>query len=108
MSQICGLKTKISNSFINFKANLVTIAHNYTNTSPDKCKYINTKEMVNTINAIKKNNKIVIAKPDKGSGIVLLDKKKCLDKMNEILNDSTKFVKLGQTSEFDTLNETEK
>ena len=108
MSQICGLKTKISNSFINFKANLVTIAHNYTNTSPDKCKYINTKEMVNTINAIKKNNKIVIAKPDKGSGIVLLDKKKCLDKMNEILNDSTKFVKLGQTSEFDNLNKNKK
>ena len=63
--------------------------------------------MVNIINAIKKNNKIVIAKPDKGSGIVLLDKKEYLDKINEILNDWTKFVKLGQTSEFDNLNKTE-
>ena len=60
--------------------------------------------MVNRIQAIKKNNKIVIAKPDKESGIVLLDKKEYLDKMNEILNDSTKFVKLKQTTEFDDLN----
>ena len=107
LSQISWLETKISNSFNNFKANLVAIAHNYTNTTPDKCQNINTKEMVNIINAIKKNNKIVIAKPDKGSGIVLLDKKEYLDKINEILNDSTKFVKLGQTSEFDNLNKTE-
>ena len=63
----------------------------------NKCQYIKTKEIVNTINAIKKNNKIVIAKLDKNSGIVLLDKKKYLDKMNEILNDSTKFVKFKQT-----------
>ena len=28
--------------------------------------------------------------------------------MNEILNDSTKFVKLGQTNEFDKLNRIEK
>ena len=53
--------------------------------------------MVNRIQAIKKNNKIVIAKPDKESGIVLLDKKEYLDKMNEILNNSTKFVKFKQT-----------
>ena len=53
------------------------------------------------------NEKIIIAKPVKGSGIVLLDKKEYLDKMNEILNDSTKLVKLRQTSEFDNLNKTE-
>ena len=108
LSHISGLKTKISNSFNNYKAYLVAIAHNYTNTMPDKCQYINTKEIVNTINAIKKTDKIVIAKPDKGSGIVLLDKKEYLDKMNGILNDSKKFVKLGQTSKFDNLNKTEK
>ena len=64
--------------------------------------------MLNTINYIKKNNEIEIAKPDRGSGIVILDKKEYLDKMNEILNDSTKFVKLGQTSEFNNFNKTEK
>ena len=64
--------------------------------------------MLNTINHIKKNNEIEIAKPDRGSGIVILDKKEYLDKMNEILNDSTKFVKLGQTSKYDNLNKTEK
>ena len=57
-----------------FKANLVAIAHNYIKTIPDKSQLINTKEIVNTINTIKKNDKIVIAKPDKGSGVVLLDK----------------------------------
>ena len=59
------------------------------------------------ISAIKKNEKIVIAKPDKGSGIVLLVEKEYLDRINEILNDSTKLVKLRQTSEFDNLNKTE-
>ena len=64
---------------------MVAIAHNYTNTVPDKNNFINTKEIVNTINTIKKSNKIVLAKPDKGSGIVLLDKTEYLGKMNEII-----------------------
>ena len=87
---------------------MVAIAHNYTKTIPDKSQFINTKEIVNTINTIKKNDKIIIAKPDKGSGVVLLDKTEYLGKMNNILNDSTKFLKLGQTSEFDNLNKIEK
>ena len=61
----------------------------------------NTKEIVNRTNTTKKNNKIVIAEPDKDSVIVLLDKKEYLCKKNEVLNDSTKYVKLGQTSEFE-------
>ena len=108
LNQVSGLKTKNGNDFNTFKANLVAIAHNYTKTIPEKSQFINIKEIVNTVNTIKKNDKIVIAKPDKGSGVVLLDKTEYLDKMNKILDDSTKFVKLGQTSKFDNLNKIEK
>ena len=66
---------------------MVAIAHNYTGTLPDKSQFINTKETVNTVNTIKKNDKIVIAKPDKSLGIILLDKTENLVKLNKILND---------------------
>ena len=69
---------------------MVSIAHNYTKTIPDKSQFIDTKEIVNKINTIKKNDKIVIAKLDKGLGVVLLDKIEYLAKMNKIFNDSRK------------------
>ena len=37
----------------------------------------------------------IITKPDKGSGVVLLNKSDCVDKMNEILDDQSKFIRLG-------------
>ena len=57
----------------------------------------------NTVNTKKKIEKIVMAKPDKVSGIVLLNKTEHLGKMNELLNDTTKIVKLGHAYEFDIL-----
>ena len=57
-----------------FKANLAAIAHNYANTKPEKNLMLDTNEMSNVIKSIKFNDKIVLAKPDKGSGIVVLDK----------------------------------
>ena len=91
--------TSIKN-YLKFKTTLVAIAHNYINIVPDKIQFNNIKEMVNRSNTTKKNNKIVISEPDKDSGIVLLNKKEYLCKMNEVLNDIKKYVKLGQTSEF--------
>ena len=35
---------------------------------------------------------LVVCKPDKGKGVVLLDKHDCIQKMNEILQDTSKFT----------------
>ena len=64
---------------------------------------LDTNEMLEVVKNIKKNDKIVLAKPDKGSGIVALDKTEYLRKMLEILDDITKFVKMGPANDFDNL-----
>ena len=50
---------------------------------------------ISTLKKLSTDRNIVITKPDKGSGIVILNKKDYIDKMNVILEDSTKFSKHG-------------
>ena len=54
-----------------------------------------------SLNEINENNEnIIITKPDKGSGIVILNKNDFIDKMLGILDDLSKFEKLGPTSNY--------
>ena len=46
---------------------------------------------------LRKNNHILIIKPDKGSGLIILNKFDYMDKTNQILNDESKFQCLGLT-----------
>ena len=59
------------------------------------------KECFCAINQLQKNDDIIVTKPDKGSGIVLLNKSNYVDKMNKILNDQSKFRRLGPVSSND-------
>ena len=77
-----------------FKANLAAFAYIYAKTKPDK-NLMNTNEISRVIRSIKKNDKIVLAKPDKGSGIVVLVKIQYLRKLFEIIDDKSNFVKIG-------------
>ena len=45
---------------------------------------------------LRKNKKIVITKPDKGNGVVILDLKLCDNAIQEIIPDISKFVKLNE------------
>ena len=47
------------------------------------------------------NEEILIAKPDKGAGVVILNKNVYNDKMKMILNDTTKFFELGPVTNKD-------
>ena len=49
------------------------------------------KEEFLALKSLSKNKNIVIMKPDKGSGIVILNRADYITKMEEIVNDSTKF-----------------
>ena len=50
------------------------------------------------INSLRKNDDIIITKPHKGSGVVLLNKSDNVDKMNKILDDQSKFKRHGPVS----------
>lgn len=50
---------------------------------------------------VSKNENIVICKPDKDSGVVIFDQKDYENKMLHVLNDETKFCKLGRLPKYD-------
>ena len=49
---------------------------------------------IDILKRLKKNENIVVCKPDKGNGTVILNRQDYTDKMNGILNDRTKFRKV--------------
>ena len=59
------------------------------------------KECFSAINSLQKNDDIIVTKPDKGSGVVLLNKSDYVDKMNKIPDDQSKFKRLGPVSSND-------
>ena len=54
-----------------------------------------SKEEINTLDDLKRDSNIVVVKPDKGNGVVVLDKHDYDKKMENILRDSTKFQRLN-------------
>ncbi|XP_063585791.1 uncharacterized protein LOC134763164 [Penaeus indicus] len=48
----------------------------------------------NALKSLKNDSSIIITKPDKGKGVVILDKKDYVNKVNVLLSDHTKFRKL--------------
>ena len=50
---------------------------------------------------VSSSNNILVTKPDKGSGIVVMDKSDYILKMEKILHDTTKFELIGPFGDFD-------
>ena len=69
------------------KARLADLAYLYCGSTVDSRDFTMHKECFRAINRLRKNDDIIITKPDKGSGVVLLNKSDYVDKMNEILDD---------------------
>ena len=83
------------------KAQLADLALLYCDSTIDSRDFTMHKECFRTINSLRKNDDIVITKPDKGSGVVLSNKSDYVDKMNKILDDQSKFKRLGPVSSND-------
>ena len=60
-----------------------------------------TKECYQAIKSLRANEEILITKPDKGAGVVILNKEDYNNKMKIILNDSSKFLDLGPATNND-------
>ena len=58
-------------------------------------------ECYQAIKCLHRNEKILITRPDKESGIVILNKSDYVTKMLSILNDASKFECLGQAATTD-------
>jgi hypothetical protein len=82
-------------------AKLYDLAHGFCGTPVDLGDFRMIKECYNAFKLLKSNENIVITKPDKGSGIVVLDRSDYITKMDDVLSDHTKFISLGPVSEFD-------
>ena len=84
------------------KARLANFAHLYCDSTIDSRDFTMHKECFRASNSLRKNDDIIITKPDQGSGVVLLNKSYCVDKMNKILHDQSKFQTLGPVSSSDS------
>lgn len=83
----------INGDFNQFRSSLSFLASNYF-VKFRNLKYSSilfTKSDSQILNNLRKNDKIVISRPNKGNGVVILNKESYLDKMQNILNDQTKF-----------------
>ena len=64
---------------------------NYNNNAPQHL----SKEQFHALQNLRKNKIIVIQKSDKGNSVVIVDKADCLDKMENLPNDTRKFEKFN-------------
>ena len=55
------------------------------------------------IKSLRNNQNLVICKPDKGNGVVALNKKEYVGRMNVILNDQLKFKKMDSDNNLSNL-----
>ena len=64
------------------------------------------KEDFKILESLSQRNNLVICRPDKGKGVVLMDRDKYNEKMHQILSDTTKFCEVGPP-EFSLIFKTE-
>ena len=82
-------------------ARLCDMAHAFSGTPVDSKDFVFHREHFNTIKTLRANRNLIITKPDKGSGVVILDKCDYIAKMNAILQDTQKFQVLGPVDDHD-------
>ena len=75
----------------NLKSKLASLANEYTNIKQDHSAFPLGKEHMEAIRQLRSRKDIVIGRPDKGSGVVLLDEVHYIGKIMAILNDQLKF-----------------
>ena len=90
-----------SEQFSALKARLSDLAHAYCGNPINIGDFLILKECVQATRSLGCNENIHITKPDKGSGVVIMNKIDYISKMDFILQDNSKFENLGPSSEFD-------
>ena len=82
-------------------AKLCDFAHSYSGTQLDLGDFRMIKDCIKEFKQLKNDKSIIITKPDKGSGVVILNSQDYINKMDNIINDRTKFKHIGCVKSFD-------
>ena len=90
------------------KNKLASFAREYTKVKVDQSRFPLGKEHLESIHKLRSNEDIVIMKPDKGVGIVVMNKHDYIAKMIDILNDSSKFEFFGSVEDSDRTGQIER
>ena len=83
------------------RCELAAVAREFGTTKPDPREFSLRREHRKTLKELRKNQKLVITRPDKGRATVILTKEMYVEKMMKILNAKSKFLSLGPVSRFD-------
>ena len=83
------------------RAGLSDLAHAYCGIPNDVADFHMQRDVLLAIKGLRRNAAIHICKPDKGTGVVIMNKIDYIDKMMDILKDETKFKYLGGVTEHD-------
>ena len=90
-----------SKQFSALKARSSDLAHAYCGNPIDIGDFLVLKECIQATRSLRYNKNIHATKPDKGSGVVIMNKSNYISIMHFILQDNSKFENLGPFSEFD-------
>ena len=74
-------------------------------TSVSKYRIILTKKHKGALRELKNNKDIIISRPDKGSGVVIMSKCDYINKLHSIMDDWSKFQKSDSTEDNIEINE---
>ena len=88
------------------KAKLSDLAHAYCGTPVDLLDFSMHNEHFQVIIFLCSNEQILIKKPDKGSGVVILNKSDYIQKMGNILDVKTNFLNMGSVDQHDNTAKT--
>ena len=91
--QLSGLAPTSETNIASLKSTLVNTCYQYLQYK-SKGKRLLTNDHLDALKNLQNNDDILISRPDKGTGIVLMNRKDYIDKMNALLSDTTKFKKM--------------
>ena len=90
------------------KASLANLAHEYSNIKQYPLRFPFGKEHTAALRELRNNKEIIITRPDKGNGTVLMNKTDYIARMMEILGHETKFECLGGCDKHDRTGQIER
>ena len=78
--QLCRLKSRPMSEETATKVNIASMTYNYCKLKPEKGNLLDLSEIREVIKNFKTDKNLIISKPDKGNGCVILNKCDYLDK----------------------------
>ena len=97
--QLCTLKPRSMAEETATKVNLASAAYNYCKLKSDINNIVDMSEIRQVVKNLKNDENIIISKPDKGNGCVILNKCDYLHKIQHIISDATNLRLLGPSKQ---------